>query len=155
MIPPTAPEASREFMQEIGRELGEVRFDRMTRLLYSTDASIYQMMPVGVAFPHDADQVAAAVEIAGRHAVPVLPRGSGSSLDGQAVGHALVLDLTRHMDQVLEIDPEARRRRGVEADGRKRGRHGGPVYCDRGAGASGVAHWASCSDALWPVGPTN
>ena len=109
MIPPTAPEASREFMQEIGRELGEVRFDRMTRLLYSTDASIYQMMPVGVAFPRDADQVVAAVEIAGRHAVPVLPRGSGSSLDGQAVGHALVLDLTRHMDQVLEIDPEARR----------------------------------------------
>ena len=109
MIPPTAPEASREFMQEIGRELGEVHFDRMTRLLYSTDASIYQMMPVGVAFPRDADQVVAAVEIAGRHAVPVLPRGSGSSLDGQAVGHALVLDLTRHMDQVLEIDPEARR----------------------------------------------
>src|SRR3990172_289606 len=51
MIPPTAPEASREFVQEIGRELGEVRFDRMTSLLYSTDASIYQMMPVGVAFP--------------------------------------------------------------------------------------------------------
>src|SRR3989304_6037550 len=51
MIPPTVPEASREFMQEIGRELGEVRFDRMTRLLYSTDASIYQMMPVGGGVP--------------------------------------------------------------------------------------------------------
>jgi FAD/FMN-containing dehydrogenase/Fe-S oxidoreductase len=109
MIPPNAPEASREFIHALGQALDEVRFDRLTRLLYSTDASIYQMMPMGVAFPRDADDVSAALEIAARHSVPVLPRGSGSSLDGQAVGHALVLDFTRHMDRILEIDPEGRR----------------------------------------------
>jgi FAD/FMN-containing dehydrogenase/Fe-S oxidoreductase len=109
MIPPDIPEPSREFTHDLSREVEEVRFDRLTRLLYSTDASIYQMVPLGVAFPRDADQVAAAVSIAARHRVPILPRGSGSSLDGQAVGHALVLDFTRHMDRVLEIDFEGRR----------------------------------------------
>lgn len=108
MIPSTAPEASQEFIHALRRELPEVKFDRLTRLLYSTDASIYQMMPVGVAFPRDAAEVAAAVSIAGRYAVPILPRGGGSSLAGQAVGHALVLDLSRHMHGLLEVDPQER-----------------------------------------------
>jgi len=108
MISQQAPEATQEFIQQLRSEIPEVHFDRMTRLLYSTDASIYQMMPIGVAFPRDADQVAAAVEIAAEHAVPILPRGGGSSLAGQAVGHALVLDLSRHMDQILAVDPQAR-----------------------------------------------
>jgi FAD/FMN-containing dehydrogenase/Fe-S oxidoreductase len=100
-------EAGQEFIHELKKAVPEAYFDRMTRLLYSTDASIYQMMPVGVALPHNADEVIAAVEIAGKHGVPVLPRGGGSSLAGQAIGHALILDLSRHMDQILEIDPEA------------------------------------------------
>ena len=79
----------------------------MTRLIYSTDASIYQLIPVGVAMPRNADEVAAAIEIAKKHGVPVLPRGGGSSLAGQAVGHALILDLSRHMSEIIEIDPEA------------------------------------------------
>ncbi|MEE9513710.1 MAG: FAD-linked oxidase C-terminal domain-containing protein [Anaerolineales bacterium] len=108
MITGQAIEASQEFIRELRLALSEVYFDRLTRLLYSTDASIYQMMPVGVVIPRDTDEIIAAVEIAGRHGVPVLPRGGGSSLAGQTVGHALVLDLSRHMDRILEIDPEAK-----------------------------------------------
>ena len=99
-------QATEEFIHELRSAVKDVHFDRVTRLLYSTDASIYQMIPVGVALPRNADEVSAAVEIAGRHQVPVLPRGSGSSLAGQAVGHALILDLSRHMNRILEIDPE-------------------------------------------------
>jgi len=106
MIPTKAPEATHEFIQQLRKTGPEVHFDRMTRLLYSTDASIYQMIPIGVAFPRDVDEVTAAVEIAARHSVPILPRGGGSSLAGQAVGHALVLDLSRHMDQIIAIDPQ-------------------------------------------------
>jgi len=107
MIKSPYVEASQEFIFELKGAVSEAYFDRMTRLLYSTDASIYQMMPVGVALPRNADEVIAAVEIARKHNVPVLPRGGGSSLAGQAVGHALILDLSRHMDHILEIDPEA------------------------------------------------
>lgn len=108
MIPHEAQQASEAFIHELRGAVQDVAFDRMTRLLYSTDASIYQMMPVGVALPRDADEVSAAVEIAARHGVPVLPRGGGSSLAGQAVGHALVLDLSRHMDRVIAVDAEAK-----------------------------------------------
>jgi len=107
MITSQSPEATQEFISELQTAVPDARFDRMTRLLYSTDASIYQMVPIGVAFPHDTDEVSAAVEIAARHSVPILPRGGGSSLAGQAVGHALVLDLSRYMHQILEIDPQA------------------------------------------------
>jgi FAD/FMN-containing dehydrogenase/Fe-S oxidoreductase len=103
-----AQQASKEFISDLQSAVQDVRFDHMTRILYSTDASIYQMMPVGVAIPRDADEVSAAVEIAAQHNVPVLPRGNGSSLAGQAVGHALILDLSRHLDQILEVSPEER-----------------------------------------------
>lgn len=108
MINNPAQQASKEFVSDLQKALQDVRFDHMTRVLYSTDASIYQMMPIGVAIPRDADEVVAAVEIAGRHHVPLLPRGNGSSLAGQAVGHALILDLSRHLDQVLEVNQEER-----------------------------------------------
>ena len=108
MISAQAPEATQEFISDLRTAVPEVHFDRMTRLLYSTDASIYQMIPVGVAYPRDGEEVAAAVEIAARHNVPILPRGGGSSLAGQAVGHAMVLDLSRHMDQILAVDPHTR-----------------------------------------------
>jgi len=80
--------------------------DHITRLLYSTDASIYQMMPLGVVWPREVSEVSAVVEIAKKHRVPVLPRGGGSSLAGQAIGEALILDFSRYMDQILEINPE-------------------------------------------------
>jgi len=85
---------------------GEVRFDEYSQVLYATGGSVYQARPAGVAFPRADDDVAAAVRVAGDHGVPVLPRGAGSSLAGQAVGPGcLVLDLSRRMDDV--VYPEA------------------------------------------------
>jgi len=102
------PQIPEDFAHALHESLSDVRFDWVTRLLYSTDASLYQMFPVGAAVPRDVDEIAAAVEIAAAYGVPVLPRGGGSSLAGQAVNHALVLDLSRHLDRIVEIDPEAR-----------------------------------------------
>jgi FAD/FMN-containing dehydrogenase/Fe-S oxidoreductase len=87
---------------------GEVRFDKMTRLLYSTDASIYQVEPIGVVLPRDKSDVQAVIEVANRHGVPLLPRGGGTSLAGQAVNRAIVLDFSPHMSQLLEVNPEER-----------------------------------------------
>ncbi|MXV62496.1 FAD-binding protein [Natronorubrum sp. JWXQ-INN-674] len=89
---------------------GDVRFDEYTRVLYATDGSVYGAQPAGVVLPrHEAD-VRAAVRVAAEHGIPVLPRGTGSSLAGQAVGPGcVVLDLSRHMDDIREIDPDAKR----------------------------------------------
>ncbi|MCC6905463.1 MAG: FAD-binding protein, partial [Anaerolineae bacterium] len=103
-----AIQATDALVADLRGAVGEIAFDRMTRLLYSTDASIYQMMPVGVAFPRHAEEIAAAMEIAARHGVPVLPRGGGSSLSGQAIGHALILDTSRYMRAIEHVDTEAR-----------------------------------------------
>ena len=89
-----------------GRIRGDVRFDQGSRLLYSTDASMYQVEPVGVVIPRDGDDVQAAIEIAGKFGVAILPRGGGTSLTGQTVNHALVLDCARYMDRVLEVNTE-------------------------------------------------
>src|SRR5690606_26558144 len=89
------------------RELrGEVRFDRFTRGRYATDASIYQIEPLGVVVPRDADDARRALEIAADTGVPILPRGAGSSQCGQTVGEALVIDQSRHLDRILELDLE-------------------------------------------------
>ena len=91
------------------RELdGDVRADDYTRHLFSRDASMYTMMPVAVAFPRHAGDVAAAVRIAGEAGIPVLPRGAGTSLAGQTVGPGLVLDLSQHMNRIVDIDPDTR-----------------------------------------------
>jgi FAD/FMN-containing dehydrogenase/Fe-S oxidoreductase len=90
------------------RLAGEVRFDDMSRWLYSTDASIYQIEPVGVVIPKVAEEVDAAFEVAREHGVPVLARGGGTSLAGQTVGHAVVIDFSKYLNRVLEINPEER-----------------------------------------------
>jgi FAD/FMN-containing dehydrogenase/Fe-S oxidoreductase len=87
---------------------GEVRFDGYTRMLYSTDASLYQIQPVGVVIPRRVEDIQAAIEIAARFGVPVLPRGGGSSLAGQAVGAALVIDTSKYMDRIVALDKDAR-----------------------------------------------
>ena len=87
---------------------GEVRFDEVSRLLYATDASIYQIVPIGVLVPRHAKDVQQAIQIAAKHRVPVLPRGSGTSLAGQSVGVALVLDFTKYMHDILELNVEER-----------------------------------------------
>jgi FAD/FMN-containing dehydrogenase len=90
------------------RIAGEVRFDAVSRMLYSTDASNYQIEPVGVVIPASSDDVQAAIEIAARHRVPILPRGGGSSLAGQTVGAALVIDFSKKLSRLLDVDVEAR-----------------------------------------------
>ena len=85
---------------------GDVRFDHYSRLLYSTDASMYQMEPMGVVIPRHADDVQAAIEVANQLGAPLLPRGGGTSLTGQTVNHAVVLDFSRHMNGVLEVNRE-------------------------------------------------
>ena len=100
-------------MNDVSRDLtkrlaGEVRFDDMTRVLYSTDASIYEIEPLGVVFPRTTDDVLATVEICASHGVPILPRGAGTSLCGQAVGRAVVLDMSKYLNRVLEVNPEER-----------------------------------------------
>ena len=87
---------------------GDVRGDRLTRGLFSTDASPYAMTPLAVVTPRNAEDVAETMRICAARGVPVLPRGGGTSLAGQTVNTAVVLDFTRFMNRVLEIDAEAR-----------------------------------------------
>jgi FAD/FMN-containing dehydrogenase/Fe-S oxidoreductase len=94
-------------VQDLQRRIaGEVRFDAFSKMLYSTDASMYQIEPIGVVIPRHADDVVAAVEAARDHGVPVLPRGGGTGLAGQTVGAALIIDMSPHMNQVLELRTE-------------------------------------------------
>jgi FAD/FMN-containing dehydrogenase/Fe-S oxidoreductase len=85
---------------------GEVRFDDYSRLLYATDASMYQVEPIGVVFPRSAADVHAVLELANRYNVPVLPRGGGTSLAGQTVNHAVVVDFSKFMNRILAVDRE-------------------------------------------------
>ncbi|MFN3673369.1 MAG: FAD-binding and (Fe-S)-binding domain-containing protein [Bosea sp. (in: a-proteobacteria)] len=87
---------------------GDVRFDAFTRGRYATDASIYQIIPQGVAFPRDETDIAAALQIAAEHGVPVIARGGGTSQNGQPIGDALILDMSRHFNGVRGYDREAR-----------------------------------------------
>ncbi|MFE5797318.1 FAD-binding and (Fe-S)-binding domain-containing protein [Streptomyces sp. NPDC056503] len=87
---------------------GDVDFGASARALATMDASNYRRVPAGTVAPRDADDVAAALEVCRRHGVPVVPRGAGTSIGGQATGTGVVLDLTRHMGGVVSLDPAAR-----------------------------------------------
>ncbi|MCX5056233.1 FAD-binding oxidoreductase [Streptomyces sp. NBC_00452] len=87
---------------------GEVRFDVASRALVTMDASNYRRVPLGVVAPRDADDVAAVLAVCREHGVPVVARGGGTSIAGQATGIGVVLDFTRHMNRLVSIDPEAR-----------------------------------------------
>lgn len=96
-----------DFLAELNkRVVGDLRTDQYSRMFYSTDASIYQVMPHGVLLPQNTEDIDAAVELAAKYRVPLLPRTAGSSLAGQATNKALVMDMTRHLDQVLEVNKE-------------------------------------------------
>src|SRR5262245_6476943 len=92
---------------------GDVLFDPYSRGRYSTDASIYQIEPIGVVVPKRADDIAAAIQIAREQGVPVLPRGGGTSQCGQTVGRALVVDTSKYLNRLLSVD-EANRTAVVE-----------------------------------------
>ena len=83
---------------------GEVRFDTVSRALYSTDASVYQIEPLGVVVPRTRDDVVRAVEIAARHRVSITARGGGTSQAGQAIGAGLQLDTSKYLNRILELN---------------------------------------------------
>src|SRR5918912_3149843 len=90
---------------------GEVRFDAGSRALYATDGSNYRQVPIGVVIPRDIDDVIATVAAARRYRAPVLARGGGTSLAGQCCNVAVVMDLSKYMHHILELDPVRRRAR--------------------------------------------
>ncbi|HSU98119.1 MAG TPA: FAD-binding and (Fe-S)-binding domain-containing protein [Gemmatimonadaceae bacterium] len=112
--PPPRPDAvytkkSGAEIAEIGKALasvvrGEVRFDDGDRALYSTDASNYRQIPVGIVLPRDADDVVAAVAVCREHGVPIVARGGGTDLAGATCNAAVVLDMSKYMNHVLEIN---------------------------------------------------
>ncbi len=100
-------------MSALARELaavvrGEVRFDQGSRALYATDGSNYRQPPIGVVVPRDIEDIEAALAICRAHDAPVFGRGGGTSLAGQCCNAAVCFDLSKYMNQVLEIDPERR-----------------------------------------------
>ena len=104
---PLSHSAVPDFMAALQKRVsGDLRTDIYSRTLYSTDASIYQVLPYGVLIPRTVADVHAAVELAAAYGVPILPRTGGSSLAGQAVNEALVIDMSRYLDQVLEVNRE-------------------------------------------------
>ena len=100
------------FQTRLRREIsGEVLFDAFSQGRYATDASIYQIEPLGVAIPRNREDAAAAIAIAREEGVPVLPRGGGTSQCGQTVARALVIDCSKYLDRVISVDVDGRRAR--------------------------------------------
>ncbi|PKB60772.1 MAG: sn-glycerol-3-phosphate dehydrogenase subunit C [SAR202 cluster bacterium Ae2-Chloro-G2] len=96
-----------QLVNELSKRVeGDVRFDKMSRTLWSTDASIYQIEPVGIVLPKSRDDVIAVLETARSYGVSVLPRGGGTSLAGQTVGESIIIDFSRYMRNVGEINNE-------------------------------------------------
>ncbi len=94
---------------ELARAIkGDVRFDAAARVLYSTDASNYRRVPIGVVTPRDAGDIAVALKLARENDLPIVPRGGGTSLAGQAANTAIVLDLSKYMTAIRTIDPDRR-----------------------------------------------
>ncbi len=87
---------------------GEVLWDDLVRKLYSTDASVYQEMPLAVAFPQNQTDIRCLIQFANKHRIGLIPRTAGTSLAGQVVGSGIVVDVSRYMNQILEVDADAR-----------------------------------------------
>ena len=107
---------------------GEVRFDAGTRAAYATDASNYRQVPVGVVIPRHEGDVIAALSLARENSMPILARGGGTSLAGQACNAAIVLDFSKYMNRVLAIDAER-----AHSSGRARRRPEPSQQCARAA----------------------
>ena len=109
-----------EIVHELSKRIqGEVRFDKYSRVLYSTDASIYEIEPLGVVIPKTAEDVQATVELAYKNRIPIIPRGAGTSLVGQSIGAGIIIDFSKSMNQILEVNQEeswARIQPGVVLD---------------------------------------
>src|SRR5260221_6017428 len=91
---------------------GDVRFDNGTRALYATDSSNYRQVPIGLVVPLDDADVEATIQACRERGAPVLPRGAGTSLAGQCCNVAVVLDFSRYMNRIVNLDPEGLTARG-------------------------------------------
>ena len=101
----TTTAAPSRLLDRLQRETSsEVRFDEPSRWLYATDASLYQVEPIGVVLPRTVDDLANAVRIAAEEGVPVVPRGAATSLSGQTIGEGLILDLSKHLNRIGIVD---------------------------------------------------
>jgi FAD/FMN-containing dehydrogenase/Fe-S oxidoreductase len=103
-------------MTDLQRELesqleGEVRFDPVSRVLYSTDASVYQIQPLGVVVPRSREDLVRVVRVCARHRTPITMRGGGTSQAGQAIGTGVVVDTSKYLNRVLDVDVIGRRAR--------------------------------------------
>ena len=87
---------------------GEIRFDRLSRALYSTDASVYQIVPLGVVLPRTEEDIVAVVKTCSRFGVPLTARGGGTSQAGQSIGAGVILDCSKFFNRVLEINAAER-----------------------------------------------
>ncbi|MFQ5825295.1 MAG: anaerobic glycerol-3-phosphate dehydrogenase subunit C [bacterium] len=109
-----------EIVQELSKRIqGEVRFDKYSRILYSTDASIYEIEPLGVVIPKSANDVQVTVELAYKHGISIVPRGGGTSLAGQSIGAGIIIDCSKYLNQIVKINQEeswARIQPGVVLD---------------------------------------
>ena len=95
-------------IQKIGKEIsskveGKTLFDEFSRGRYSTDASVYQIKPIGVVLPKDTNDVLNLMEYSQKNSIPLLARGGGSSQSGQTVGESIVLDYSRHQNKILDF----------------------------------------------------
>ena len=98
---------------------GEVCFDKYSRILYSTDASIYELEPMGVVIPKSAEDIQATIELAGKYGVSITPRGGGTSLVGGSIGEGIIVDCSKYLNSILEVNQEeswARIQPGVVLD---------------------------------------
>src|ERR687883_47250 len=99
----------RALAHDLAREQrGEVRFSPGSRALYANDASVYRQVPIGVVVPRTVDDVATTVAVCRRHGAPIVARGCGTGLAGQTVNAAVLIDFSKHLDAILELDPERR-----------------------------------------------
>ena len=102
----TAPQSSHPLKSLAAHIAGEIHSDEYYRALYSTDASIYQIRPLAVVVPRSKADVQATIAWAAEHRWPIIPRGGGTSLSGQSIGAGIVIDFSKYMNRILEIDPE-------------------------------------------------
>ena len=104
-LPPEMEHAAAELRR---RTRAEVRFDRGSRALYATDASNYRQLPIGIVLPRSFDDVVETIAVAREHGLPIFSRGGGTSLAGQCCNAAVVIDFSKYLHHVLEVDPDAR-----------------------------------------------
>src|SRR5437588_6041294 len=102
-------ETQREHLRDDLRGIlkGTVLIDELSRVLYSTDASIFQVQPLGVVVPRDEEDVQALVGYAAEHRVPLIPRGAGSGVAGESLGVGIVVDLSQHFRSILEVSADS------------------------------------------------